>query len=75
MRLVENRNGLIAAALVTHADGYAERAALLMLAENQQKRASRITVAADKAYDTEDSTHGAGVECDSAYHLKRQEPP
>ena len=30
--LVENRNGLIAAAMVTHADGYAERdAALLML--------------------------------------------
>src|SRR5882757_1424961 len=35
--LVENRNGLIAAAMVTHADGYAERdAALLMLAEKQQ---------------------------------------
>ena len=34
--LVENRNGLIAAAMVTHADGYAERhAALLMLAEKQ----------------------------------------
>ena len=30
--LVENRNGLIAAAMVTHADGYAERdAALLMV--------------------------------------------
>jgi hypothetical protein len=30
--LVENRHGLIAAAMVTHADGYAERdAALLML--------------------------------------------
>ena len=35
--LVENRNGLIAAAMVTHADGYAERdAALLMLKEKQQ---------------------------------------
>ena len=35
--LVENRNGLIAAAMDTHADGYAERdAALLMLAEKQQ---------------------------------------
>jgi hypothetical protein len=34
--LVENRNGLIAAAMVTHADGYAERdAALLMLADKQ----------------------------------------
>jgi transposase len=53
--LVENRNGLIAAAMVTHADGYAERdAALLMLAEKQQDRARRITVGADRAYDTED---------------------
>ena len=52
--LVENRNGLIAAAMVTHADGYAERdAALLMLAERQQGRARRITVGADKAYDSE----------------------
>ena len=53
--LVENRNGLIAAAMVTHADGYAERdAALLMLHEKQQGRARRITVGADKAYDTKD---------------------
>jgi hypothetical protein len=52
---VENRNGLIAAAMVTHADGYAERdAALLMLAEKQQGRSRRITMGADKAYDTED---------------------
>jgi len=35
--LVENRNGLIAAATVTHADGYDERdAALLMLKEKQE---------------------------------------
>ncbi len=53
--LVENRNGLIAAAMVTHADGYAERdAALLMLQQKQQKRSRRITVGADKAYDTKD---------------------
>ena len=53
--LVENRNGLIAAAIVTHADGYAERdAALLMLEKQQQERTRRITVGADKAYDTED---------------------
>ncbi len=53
--LVENRNGLIAAAMVTHADGYAERdAALLMLQKKQQGRARRITVGADKAYDTKD---------------------
>jgi len=53
--LVENRNGLIAAAMVTHADGYAERdAALLMIEKKQQGRGRRITVGADKAYDTED---------------------
>jgi transposase len=53
--LVENRNGLIAAAMVTEADGYAERdAALLMLHEKQKKRKRRITVGADKAYDTMD---------------------
>jgi transposase len=53
--LVENRNGLIAAAMVTHADGYAERdAALLMLRKLTQRRRRRITVGADKAYDTQD---------------------
>jgi transposase len=53
--LVENRNGLIAAAMVTEADGFAERdAALLMLHERQKGRSRRITVGADKAYDTKD---------------------
>jgi hypothetical protein len=51
--LIENRNGFIAAAMVTHADGYAERdAALSMLAEKQQDRAR--TVGADKAYGSKD---------------------
>jgi len=51
--LVEIRNGLIAAAMATHADGHAERdAALLMLDERQKTRTKRITVGADKAYDT-----------------------
>lgn len=53
--LVENRNGLIAAAMVTRADGYAERdAALLMLDRRQRRHRRRITVGADKAYDTRD---------------------
>src|SRR6201981_1715334 len=53
--LVENRNGLISAAMVTHPEGYAERAAaLLLLQQKQEGRARRITVGADKAYDTED---------------------
>jgi len=54
--LVENRNGLIAAAMTTQADGRAERdAALLMLHELTRKRRSGpITAGADKAYDTRD---------------------
>jgi len=53
--LVENRNGLIAAAMTTQADGRAERdAALLMLHELTRKRNGRITTGADKAYDTRD---------------------
>jgi len=53
--LVENRNGLIAAAMTTQADGTAERdAALLMLHELSRKRSGRITAGADKAYDTRD---------------------
>jgi transposase len=53
--LVENRNGLIAAAMTTQADGRAERdAALLMLHELTKERRGRITTGADKAYDTRD---------------------
>jgi transposase len=53
--LVENRNGLIAAAMTTQADGTAERdAALLMLHELTRKRSGRITTGADKGYDTRD---------------------
>lgn len=53
--LVENRHGLIAAAMTTQADGVAERdAALLMLHRLQQGRSTRITVGADKAYDAKD---------------------
>jgi transposase len=53
--LVENRNGLIAAAMTTQADGRAERdAALLMLHELSRKRGGRITAGADRAYDTRD---------------------
>jgi transposase len=53
--LVENRNGLIAAAMTTQADGRAERdAALLMLHKLSRKRGGRITTGADRAYDTRD---------------------
>jgi len=74
--LVENRNGLIAAAMVTHADGYAERdAALLMLEKKQQGRTRRSTVGADKAYDTEDFVRTvAGAAGNSACDEERQQP-
>jgi transposase len=53
--LVENRNGLIAAAMTTQADGLAERdAALLLLDGVRERGGGRITVGADKAYDTQD---------------------
>ena len=58
--LVENRNGLIAGAMVTQADGYAEReAALLLLAQRRQGRSRRITVGADQAYDAKDFVQAA----------------
>jgi transposase len=65
--LVENRNGLIAAAMVTHADGYGERdAALLMLQRLQRNRQRRITVKADKALRHEGfCAYGARAECDA----------
>ena len=51
--LMENRNGLIVDAMVTEADGTAEReAALLMVHDRFRRREPIRTVAADKAYDT-----------------------
>jgi transposase len=52
--LIENRHGLIADAMATTADGYAERdAAMLMLHDRWRKAPGRHrTVGADKAYDT-----------------------
>jgi len=48
--LVENCNGLTAAAMVTHTDGHAERdAALLMIEKKQQGHTRRITVGADRS--------------------------
>ena len=57
---MENRNGLIAAAMATTADGYAEReAALLMLEQKQKDRSGRITLGTDKAFDTKDFVEAA----------------
>ena len=53
--VVENRNGLVVAAMATQADGTAEYdAGLLMVADLMKGRKGRITLGADKAYDTHD---------------------
>lgn len=58
--LMENRNGLIVDAMLTQADGTAERdAALLMLhrkwrQQRKQQRNAAMSIGADKAYDTRD---------------------
>jgi len=50
--LMENRNGLAVGGCVTHATGYAERDAALELVQALPVN-GRITLGADKAYDTE----------------------
>lgn len=53
--LVENRNGLVVAAMATQSDGTAERdAGLLMVADLTKRSQRRITLGADKGYDTRD---------------------
>jgi transposase len=55
--LMENRSGLVVAAVVTHADGYGERAAALAMLDTVPG-SQRKTVAADKGYDTRDFIAG-----------------
>jgi hypothetical protein len=49
--LMENRSGLVVGAGLTQASGFAERAAAVMLIEGVPGR-HRITIGADRAYDT-----------------------
>jgi transposase len=51
--LMENRNGLVTDVLVTQADGHAEREAALRMLD-RRGTGGRITLGADKGYDTED---------------------
>ena len=51
--LMENRNGLLLRTLVTQADGTAERDAAMIMAE-KIPGIKRVTLGADKAYDTRD---------------------
>jgi len=55
--LMEHRSGLIVKAIVTPADGYGERDAAVVMVEGVPGR-HRITVAADKGYDTRDLVAG-----------------
>ncbi len=52
--LMENRNGLVVDACLTRADGHAERVAALHMIEPRADRPARITLGADKGYDTAD---------------------
>jgi transposase len=53
--LMENRNGLIVQAELTHADGYGERkAALEMINRHSPGSTRRLTLGADKGYDSAD---------------------
>jgi transposase len=50
--LMENRNGLILDVLVTQATGTAEREAALAMLDRRQLPRRRVTLAADRGYDT-----------------------
>jgi len=53
--LMENRNGLVVQADLTHADGHGERkAALEMIHRHSPGSTRRLTLAADKGYDSAD---------------------
>ena len=55
--LMENRSGLVVGAVVTHADGFGERAAALSMLDTVPGRSPK-TLGADKAYDTADFVRG-----------------
>ena len=52
--LMENRHGLAVDVLLTHATGTAEREAALLMLDRQPGGRHRVTLGADKAYDTQD---------------------
>jgi transposase len=51
--LMENRSGLVVSAVVTHADGFGERAAALAMLDVMPGKQPK-TIGGDKAYDTND---------------------
>jgi hypothetical protein len=52
--LIENRNGLLVDLQVSQATGYAEREVALEMLDARRRQHGRITVGADRAYDTRD---------------------
>ena len=55
--LMENRSGLVVSAVVTHADGYGERAAALAMLDTLPRGGPK-TLGADKGYDMRDFVAG-----------------
>ena len=51
---MENRNGLVVSAVVSHADGFGERNAALAMLDAMPATTARRSIGADKAYDTTD---------------------
>ncbi len=56
--LMENRNGLVVSAVVSHADGWGERQAALAMLDALPTTTRRRSLGADKAYDTTDFVAG-----------------
>lgn len=52
--LIENRNGLLMNILIDTADGYSERGTAIAMIDESVPGTKRITLGADKAYDTKD---------------------
>lgn len=55
--LMENKNGLVVDFSVTEAHGRAEREAALAMVKKRRRKGRRITLAADKNYDTREFVH------------------
>jgi transposase len=70
--LTENRHGLIVAAELTQASGSAEReAALRLLGKERRRRGGRLSVGADKGYDTAGFVAGVRALC-ATPHVARK---
>jgi transposase len=55
--MMDNRHGIVVDALLTEANGRAEREAALAMARHLPGGSKRITLGADKGYDTQDFVH------------------